>query len=363
MDGLDLALVSIDPQRSGPEGISISKGRTLPLPADLKTELALLATPGHDEIERMGRADRRLGEFIGHAIIEYLGTLNLAPGNIRAIGSHGQTIRHRPDIDTPFTLQIGDPNCIAEITGIDTVADFRRRDMAAGGQGAPLVPLFHETLFGAFLQASEASDEIAVLNIGGISNLSLLSTTRPTLGWDTGPGNGLLDAWISQHQNQPYDKDGHWASQGQADGALLESLLADPYFQLPPPKSTGREYFSMNWLAGHLPAERVDPVQVQATLTELTARSIAAALTDHAHSPSHLLVCGGGRRNTHLMSRLAALCDAQVSSTDAHGIEGDSLEAAAFAWLAARTIAGLPGNAPAVTGAEGDRVLGTIYPG
>lgn len=363
MDGLDLAVVSVDASAPGHPTLRISDGQTIDLPEDLRQELAALAIRGDDEIERLGRADRALGTFTGRAAMAYLSRLGLEPEAITAIGSHGQTIRHRPDIEQAFTLQIGDPNCIAEETGICTVADFRRRDVAAGGQGAPLVPLFHEFLFAGLPGAAESPGMPAILNIGGISNLTLRSVTGEISGFDTGPGNGLMDAWIASRQGRRFDANGDWAASAPHSPELLAALLGDPFFTQPPPKSTGREHFCLEWLEGHSIIAGLDGAVVQSTLAELTARSVTDALAAHSPETELLLVCGGGRHNSHLMSRLAALGSARVEPTDAHGVDGDSLEAAAFGWLAYRTLAALPGNAPAVTGAAGPRVLGAIYPG
>lgn len=364
MDGLDLALLTVAPAADSASHsenaakLTISNGTTVALPADLHRELAALATTGDNEIERLGPSDRALGTFIGQAVLDYLADLKLQPTDIVAIGSHGQTIRHRPVGPNAFTLQIGDPNCIAEQTGICTVADFRRRDVAAGGQGAPLVPLFHEALF-----AGRAGQVPPILNIGGISNLTLHGSAGAITGFDTGPGNGLMDAWIDQHRGEPFDQDGNWAASADMDETLLAQLLADPYFNLPPPKSTGREHFCMDWIVAHPRAATLEPAVVQATLTELTARSVVDALSQHASKAQALLVCGGGRHNRQLMARLTALSGLDVEPTDDHGVDGDSLEAAAFAWLAWRTLQALPGNAPGVTGALGPRVLGGIFPG
>ncbi len=371
MDGLDLALVRI----GADDRISVLRGDTVELPQALRAELAVLSQPpegapkdpADTEIERMGRADRALGAFIGQAINQFLARCQTPPSTVRAIGSHGQTIRHRPTGSARFTLQIGDPNQIAEQTGICTVADFRRRDMAAGGQGAPLVPLFHEALFGAARDEAIAAgkDGIGILNIGGIANLSVLTANGVTAGFDTGPGNGLMDAWISSRQGAPFDADGAWARSGQSDGAALEQLLTDPYFAARAPKSTGREYFSLPWLEQQLGPARLaglDPEQVQATLLELTAQSAVRAVEATGLRLGELLVCGGGRANGYLMARLGAAATMPVRPTEALGIDGDSLEAAAFAWLAQRAIAGLPGNVPRATGASGPRVLGAVYP-
>lgn len=366
LDGLDLALLTIDQQADDGSTLNISHGQTVALPEPLQQALTALTNPGVNEIDRMGEADRLLGLFIGESINAYLQSLGRSASSIRAIGSHGQTIRHRPTGTAPFTLQIGDPNCIAESTGICTVADFRRRDMAAGGQGAPLVPLFHEALFGSLFAATRSGPDnggsaLGVLNIGGISNLSVMTDSAGISGFDTGPGNGLLDAWIRRHQGQPFDAGGQWAASAQSDGTLLEELLSDPFFKQPPPRSTGREYFNVEWLQRNPRVATLDPAQIQATLAELTARSVSDAIREYAPSLEQLLVCGGGRHNGFLMQRLSDLSGLQVESTDVYGVDGDSLEAAAFGWLAHRTLEALPGNAPAVTGAAGPRVLGGVY--
>ena len=259
----------------------------------------------------------------------------------------------------PFTWQIGDPNRIAELTGITTVADFRRRDMAAGGQGAPLVPAFHEALF------RTASESRVLLNIGGISNITLLpdDETLPVTGFDTGPGNGLLDAWCLRQQGRPYDEDGAWAARGETISDLLESLLSDAYLSRPPPKSTGREIFNLTWLEGRADLEAFRAEDVQRTLVEFTAVSVIESMKRWAAGSSRLVVCGGGRHNGLLMARLADHAGMPVQTSDVLGFDGDAMEAAAFAWLAARRLDGLAGNAPAVTGAAGDRILGAVYPG
>ncbi len=298
-----------------------------------------------------------LGIFTGQAMLSFLATHELATDQIIAIGSHGQTVRHRPPGDTRrhgFTTQIGDPNQIAEITGIQTVADFRRRDMAAGGHGAPLVPPFHQALF------QPSADNTVVLNIGGISNISVLGDNL--LGFDTGPGNALMDSWCEQHQGRRFDANGDWGATGKVDEKLLMDCLSDPYFALPPPKSSGREYFNLAWLAQHLTTTNITAADVQATLCELTARCTTHALQQWAPNTEALIVCGGGRLNTALMQRLQNNTAARVTNSEHWQIDGDSLEAALFAWLARRTLTGQPGNEPAVTGASGYRVLGAIYP-
>lgn len=355
VDGLDIAQLDLS------AGVRLVAAHTAAFPKDLRSTLLELGRPGQDDLDRIGEADAALGEFIGQAILEFLNAGGVPPASISAIGSHGQTIRHRPELTHPFTWQIGDPNRIAEVTGITTVADFRRRDMAAGGQGAPLVPAFHEALFRV------GSESRTLVNIGGIGNISWLPADRsqPTLGFDTGPGNAMLDAWCEQHTGRPYDDDGQWARTGDILDDLLSRCLEESYLQLPPPKSTGREMFNLQWLNDRLSgtdgAHR--PEDVQRTLVELTARTIVSAQTRWAHPTDSLIICGGGRRNGFLMERLGDLSPSPVLASESLGFDGDALEAAAFAWLAARRLDGLPGSTPAVTGASGERVLGAIYPG
>ena len=345
VDGIDLAAISVEPD------IKILAHTEAHIPTVLRQTLLDLGQPDkNDQLHTVALADAELGEYIGQVINQFIEESQLPPQDIVGIGSHGQTIRHQPG---SYTVQIGDPNRIAETTGITTVADFRRRDVAAGGQGAPLVPPFHQALFGHISGA-------AVLNIGGISNITLLG--NPPKGFDTGPGNGLMDSWFSHHnQNKPhsYDADGQWAQQGKVDIQLLNKCMADTYFQKPPPKSTGREYFNLEWLHGLL--DNQNPTDVQATLCELTARCTLDAVTRWATDVDQIIVCGGGRHNSYLLERLSQAEHIAVTSCETHGYNGDSLEAAAFAWLAAQTMGGMASNEPAVTGADGYRVLGGIY--
>jgi anhydro-N-acetylmuramic acid kinase len=356
VDGLDLALLAI----RGP-AIELRAGRTVPFAAALAASMHDLASGRQDDLDALGAADRALADAIAEAILTFLSDLGVPTHDVRAIGSHGQTVRHRPDGPHPFTLQIGDPNRIAEITGIDCVADFRRRDMAAGGQGAPLVPPFHRALF------ERPGSMRVVVNIGGIANITVLPGTADVElhGFDTGPGNTLLDHWSRLHLRRPYDDGGRWAASGRVSVPLLEHSLEDPYFGLPPPKRTGRETFSPTWLGSqldHHPGLR--PEDVQATLAALTARSIADAVRAHADGAQCVIVCGGGRHNTAIMGFLSdALPRTEVTTSDALGVDGDFIEAGAFAWLAHRTVHGLAGNAPRVTGAGGPRVLGAIFSG
>lgn len=349
MDGLDLALLDVQQ-----DSIRVLAAHTQPLPLALREMLVALAHSQLDnEIDALGQADTQLGEFVGTCVLDFLRQQSTAAQDIIAIGSHGQTVRHRPDGQFPFTLQIGDPNRIAERTGITTVADFRRRDMAAGGQGAPLVPPFHQALFGSSTQSR------TIVNIGGISNITVLTPNQPPRGHDTGPGNALLDAWCAQHKGEPYDAHGQWASSGTVHGDLLQRLLTDPYLSLQPPKSTGKEHYNLAWLKQQLPGMDLPAEDVQATLVAFTAQSIARDIPVDTES---VFVCGGGRMNGALMRELATLLTIPVAPTEALSVDGDAIEAAAFAWLAYRRVNGLPGNASTVTGASGERVLGAIYP-
>ncbi len=355
MDGIDAALLVFNEQPR------LLAHYSHPLPHHIRQQLYQLQTPGQDELATAMRLDVELGRLFATAALTLLEQANLDPDQVTAIGSHGQTLRHYPDGLTPTTWQIGDPNIIAEQTGITTIADLRRRDVAAGGQGAPLVPAFHAAVF------RQGGTNRAILNIGGIANLTLLpgETTRPVTGFDTGPGNGLMDAWIGQHQDQPYDRDGEWAASGHVHPGLLERLLHDAYFQRPPPKSTGREYFNLDWLKPRLePFADLAPRDVQATLCELSARTIAEALETRMDYVEELLICGGGVHNRQLYQRLEELLTpARITTTAEAGIDPDWVEAAAFAWLAKQTLAGAPGNLPSVTGASHPVVLGGIYPG
>ncbi|MBA6139212.1 MULTISPECIES: anhydro-N-acetylmuramic acid kinase [Pseudomonas] len=350
LDGLDLALIE---QGEQPELLAT---HYLPMPVDLRQELLALCSSGPDEIARAALAENRWANLVGEGIRQLLARQGLQADAVRAIGSHGQTIRHEPA--RGFTVQIGNPALLAELTGISVVGDFRRRDVAAGGQGAPLVPAFHETLFG------HLGKRLAVLNVGGFSNLSLIEQDKPVQGFDCGPGNVLLDAWIERKHGQAYDADGAWAASGVVQAGLLSALLADPFFAGSGPKSTGREVFNLPWLDGHLARlSAYRDEDVQATLLELTARSIIDSLVNAQQGTEALLVCGGGARNGALMARLGQLLpEARVTSTGAHGVDPDWVEAMAFAWLAHCCLEGIPANRPSVTAAKGLRVLGAIYP-
>ncbi len=351
VDGIDLAVVEIT------DSINILATVTVPLPNELRATLLALGQPGQDNIDNLGCADADLGQAVGHAVNALLVDRGIKNDQVAAIGCHGQTVRHRPEGGSPFTLQIGDPNRIVEITRITTIADFRRRDMAAGGEAAPLVPPFHNALF------RDSSETRVVLNIGGIANVTVLpqDSSENIRGFDTGPGSALLDAWVSKHKQIPFDAQGSWAASGKIHRALLIDLLADPYLSKEPPKSTGREHYNLAWLEPHLPPHNPALVDTQATLVEFTAQTIATALRNWVSDCQRILVCGGGRHNNYLLARLRNLTPQLVETTDEHGVDGDGLEAAAFAWLAHQTLNGLPGNDPSVTGARGFRILGGIY--
>jgi anhydro-N-acetylmuramic acid kinase len=328
----------------------------------LREELFALNRPGgHDELHRAALAANGVADAYADVLSALLHAEALPASAVRAVGAHGQTVRHQP-AGRGYTLQLLNAARLAEACGIDVVADLRSRDVAAGGQGAPLVPAFHAAVFG------RPGVHVAVLNLGGIGNLSLLpasaSTTSSVRGFDTGPANALMDHWAQQHLGQPFDAGGTWAAQGQVHSALLQDLLTEPYFDAPPPKSTGRDLFEPGWLALHLARwPGLAPVDVQATLLALTVQSVVQALRRHAPETAVLRVCGGGAHNGMLMSQLAAaLPGVDVQDTGADGVAPAHVEALAFAWLAKAFIERRPGNLPAVTGATGPRLLGALYP-
>ena len=349
MDAIDVVLVEIRKN-----SLRLIQSHSHPIDDLLRNDIAHLRHGTHDAIEQLGQLDVKLGYLFADAIIELLKKTALTSHQIKAIGSHGQTIRHRPEGAYPFTLQIGDPNIIAAQTGITTIADFRRRDMALGGQGAPLVPAFHQFLF------QHVDTTQWVLNIGGIANVTLLNPKQNVIGFDTGPGNTLLDAWCLQHLNKRYDNHGVFGGSGAINHQLLEILLDDPFFKKTPPKSTGFEYFNLAWLSKQMPHnERLRPEDVQATLVELTALSIAQVL--NSENATHIWVCGGGIKNDYLMERLQLHCHTKILSTDVMGIPAEWMESCAFAWLAHQTLHHRPSNLPSVTGASRPCVLGGIY--
>ncbi|MFW2123960.1 anhydro-N-acetylmuramic acid kinase [Acinetobacter ursingii] len=360
MDGVDLVAASFDP-------LHLHATLTIPFEPELRDELMALTLPDDNEIDRMGKADVTLAKLIGHGINELIEKNHLDRSQIKAIGSHGQTIRHRPEHG--FTLQIGDPNIITEITKIPVISDFRRRDMAAGGQGAPLVPAFHQAIF------QHSSIHRVILNLGGIANVSLLPAGRPedVYGFDTGPANILMDAWCERYTGHPYDENGNWAAYGHPIRGLLERLQAHEFFSKEPPKSTGREDFNIDWLDDQLADWRNDeleydeledtPENVQATLLKLTTRAIKKAIYRSDLDTGEVYVCGGGAYNSHLLEQLRWRLrkhNWSVQSTSLLGLSPTWVEATAFAWLAMRFMTQQSGNLPSVTGAEGFRVLGTM---
>ena len=350
IDAIDAAAITIDNNK-----IDVIASHTHPIPDKIKDSIASLCQPGENEIMRMGQLDFELGHIFADATLELLNANNLKASEITALGSHGQTIRHVPGGEHPFTLQIGNPALICELTNITTVADFRRADMAAGGQGAPLVPAFHHAVF--------YNEDIrrVVLNIGGMANISIIEKNEMISGFDTGPGNVLLNEWIQQHQKLAYDNDGEWSKSNISNDQILEKMLNDKYFTQPPPKSTGREHFNLNWVKQNLLGFDDTPGNIQSTLCELTAKSITEAIKSHASDCEQILVCGGGIHNKDLIARLKKQCDAEIYSTEKFGLDPDYVEAAAFAWFARQTLHNIPSNAPAVTGASHSVLMGAIH--
>ena len=365
LDGADGVLVDF----SGPKPHVIAHASE-PFAEGFRAELLALNVPSHNELHRAALAGSELAAVYARvvdALRQQAQAQGISATQIQAIGAHGQTVRHQPQRTSAapsgigYTLQLNHPALLAELTGMDVVADFRSRDVAAGGQGAPLVPAFHQGVF------SSGDGAVAVLNLGGISNLSLLppaGSAAPVLGFDCGPGNALMDAWCLQHTGQPFDAGGAWAASGRLLPALLASLLDEPYFAQPLPKSTGRDLFSLVWLAGKIrPFAGERPEDIQNTLTELTVSACSGGVNSYGKESIELIVCGGGAFNVHLLKRLqAALPWLRVSTSDAHGLPPLQVEAAAFAWLARQMLRRQPGNLPGVTGAEGLRVLGALYP-
>ncbi|WP_075631060.1 anhydro-N-acetylmuramic acid kinase [Glaesserella parasuis] len=355
LDGVDLALVDFS---QTPKLIAAD---FTPMPDTLRVALSQLVKKGETSLQALGELDHQLALLYADSIQWFLAKHQLNADDIVAVGCHGQTVWHSPKGQYPFTMQIGDMNLLAARTGITTVGDFRRRDMAFGGQGAPLVPAFHQAVF------SSPERLTVVLNIGGISNISVLNPNQQTIGYDVGAGNTLLDIWIEKHLGKRYDANGEWARTGKIHSALLALLLDEPFFQLPPPKSTGRELFNLEWLEHKL--TQIEPLpaeDVQATLVEFTVQSIVQALRQIENPNAYhsvLLVCGGGAKNPLIMERLQThLIDWQVSTTTEYGLDVDYVEAAAFAWLAYQRIHNLPANLPSVTGATQEVSLGAIFP-
>ena len=365
LDGADGALVDF----SG-DTLRIVASASETFTESFRAELLALNAPSHNELHRAALAGSELAAVYARvvaALVQQAEAQGISAAHIQAIGAHGQTVRHQPQRTSAapsgvgYTLQLNNPALLAELTGIDVVADFRSRDVAAGGQGAPLVPAFHQSVFGC------GDGGVAVLNLGGISNLSVLppaGSSSAVRGFDCGPGNALMDAWCLQHTGQPFDAGGAWAKSGRLIPALLASLLNEPYFAQPLPKSTGRDLFSLAWLAGKIaPFAGERPEDIQNTLTELTVSACVAGVNSYGKKSNELIVCGGGAFNLYLIGRLqAALPWLRVSTSDAHGLGPLQVEAAAFAWLARQMLRRQPGNLPGVTGAAGLRVLGALYP-
>jgi anhydro-N-acetylmuramic acid kinase len=353
MDAIDVVIARFAGSRP-----TLADCRSQPLDSDLREEL--LSVTGDTPLAQVAELDVRMGNALADAVLSTLKESGLSPEAVHAIGCHGQTVYHMTARRWPATVQLGDPNIIAERTGITTVADFRRRDLAAGGEGAPLAPAFHRAFF------SHPLEDRIVINIGGMANLTYLPAHRgqQLTGFDVGPGNVLMDGWIAQQRGETLDKDGAWAATGTVDKELLARMRAEPFFALPPPKSTGRDLFNMNWVLRHIADGRAIPdgADVQATLCELTAGTIAEAVTQTCAQPQQVMICGGGAHNKHLMRRLAAhLPQCDIVPTDTLGIGADWVEAAGFAWLAREALAGRPANAVSVTGARHPAVLGGVY--
>ncbi len=350
LDGVDAVLAQFTPGSPLPRLLA---SHYLAYTEELKARLLALNTSGTDELHRAACLGNELAELYGQAVLRLLDNAGVGANQILALGNHGQTVRHRPAAG--YTLQLGNHARLAELTGITVVGDFRSRDIAAGGQGAPLAPAFHALL-------AHPQKRRVLVNVGGIANLTRLHPGLPVMGFDSGPGNLLMDAHIQRQRGLPYDANGVWAAQGRVLPALLRRLLAAPFFGMPPPKSAGREEFNLDWVEHQLSTEMA-AADVQATLLELTAASLADAIARHCPGSDEIYVCGGGVHNDTLLARLAVLLHpARVASSAVLGVDPDWMEALAFAWLARQTRLGLPGNLPAVTGARGARILGAIYP-
>ena len=355
VDGIDAALVDFT------DATRLVSFSYFAYPTDLKRTIHRISLDKNISLSDYGSLDCQLGNVFAECVNTLLSKANIPAEAIKAIGSHGHTVHHAPSSQHPFSLQIGDPNIIAEHTGITTAADFRRRDMAAGGQGAPLVPAFHEAIF------KDSTENRVIVNIGGIANISILSKAdnQPVTGFDTGPGNTLMDYWIQKNLNAEYDKNGDWANSGDMQADLVAHFKQDPYFSAPPPKSTGKEYFCPDWLQTKLETfeRQIQPIDIQASLCQLTAETIADAIKASAPNTKRVLLCGGGTHNQCLVEKLKQQLSCSIQSTAESGIHPDHVEAMAFAWLAKQTLTGQVGSVSTVTGAKSPRVLGGIYPG
>ncbi|RVU81786.1 anhydro-N-acetylmuramic acid kinase [Leucothrix sargassi] len=352
MDAIDVVLVRFNTDNTLETILTHSQS----FPSTLRSKLIDLIQPHWTgSLSDIASLNAELGTLYGAAVNQLLSQSTLAREEISAIGNHGQTIWHQPEHEHAYSWQLGDANRIAETTGITTIADFRNRDIAAGGEGAPLVPAFHDAVF------AHPTENRVIANIGGIANISVLSPDQDIIGFDTGPGNGLMDAWCLQHLGKAYDENGQWAAQGNILPELLNALLSDPYFARGFPKSTGKELFNLAWLKPFLKADMASE-DIQATLLELTAQSLVNSAKLACKDIHTLYVCGGGFKNKRLMQRIDALLgDTEVKLTTSLGVDAEWVEAVAFAWLARQTYLGLPGNLPSATGAKGLRVLGAIH--
>ena len=352
LDGIDAVLAEITPEHT-----RLVAHHYLAYPKDLRLQLLKLHSPQDNEMHLAALAAHQLAHLYADAARDFLAQAGQDKAGVRAIGCHGQTLRHRPE--SGYTIQIGNAALLAELTGVTVVSDFRSRDIAAGGQGAPLVPAFHAQVL------RHPTLHRVIVNIGGVANITDLPPAGSVRGWDTGPGNMLMDAWIHQHEGATYDTAGAWAARGKVSASLLDKLLSHDFLNLPPPKSAGREQFNLDYLQTQISTLRdpIGPVDVQATLLEFTAQSLCDAIKQECSGVQEVYVCGGGVHNDALMQRIAALLTpVPVSSTATAGIDPDWMEALAFAWLARQTMHGLPGNLPEATGARGARILGAIYP-
>lgn len=366
LDGMDVVLVSISSNR-----IELIARYEHNIPQDLRQRVLAICTGQTTTLPEIGAIDHELGKLYADAVLQILKQANLAAQDIKAIGNHGQTVYHQPESQSAFTMQLGDPNIIAALTGIDTVADFRRLDMALGGQGAPLTPAFHQYAFKPSNPSKQRQSTLVVLNIGGIANITVLPTEKDVIGFDTGPGNLLMDAWCEKHTGNAFDNNAEWANQGVLDEHLLAQLLGDEFLTRQPPKSTGREHYNLDWLQIQLlaafkskphPEKHISPVNVQRTLCEFTARSVALHIEKiQIGSSPELLICGGGVHNPLLFQRIQHLLPKwDVKPTDEQGIPANCMEAMAFAWLARQRIHNKPSNLPSVTGAKARVSLGTL---
>lgn len=355
IDGIDAALVNFTGNK-----INLIASNYQPFNTEIQHLIgAISQSDGLVSLRNYGALDTRLGQLFAQSVNSLLQKANIPASSVNAIGSHGQTVYHAPNDQWPFSLQIGDPNIIAEQTGITTIADFRRRDIAAKGQGAPLVPAFHQAVF------ANPEEHRCIVNIGGIANITILpkNQSASVTGFDTGPGNTLMDCWINKHNKLSYDKNGAWAQSGSVRNALVEQLKQDIYFSTKPPKSTGKEYFSLQWLYQLVDTDKFSTEDIQASLCFLTASTICDAIKQHAPETERVLICGGGIHNQYLLKLIQRQLDCAIESTAEYGIAPDFVEAVAFAWLAKQTYSHLPGNLKEVTGAENEVILGGIYPG